>query len=181
MQVISSLLKKMIIARAFRTENGRIKMFGSMDWTLYSSKALAHFFQVIGDKFGEDFLYDLSYKNGRLNAMEMTKAMKIKPKGGWTTQTAIVSLLDFLGYGKIKFIRTDIGEEGHHHLVVHTIENPITEHSIEMYGKKSHACKYWAGLLAGHGELELGVKNIKLKENTCIKNGAGYCEFESKW
>ncbi|NOX72000.1 MAG: hypothetical protein GXO64_04900 [Candidatus Micrarchaeota archaeon] len=181
MPIISTLLKKMIIARAFRTEKGRIRMFGKMDWTLYSSKALAHFFQVIGDKFGEDFLYDLSYRNGRGNAMEMIKAMNIKPKGGWATQTAIISLLDFLGYGKIKFVKTDIDKEGHHHFIIHSIENPIVEHAVRMYGKNSHACAYWMGLLAGHGELELGLKNARLKENKCIKDGSQYCEYESIW
>ena len=179
---IVSILKKMLIGRAFTTERGRILMFGKEDWTLYSSKALAHFFQTIGEKLGEEYLYKLSKENGRFNGEEMVAAMGAKPKGGWVTQTAITSLLDFLGYGKLEFLRSKIDTKtGAHHILLHTSENPMIEHAIKMYGKKHMLCVYWRGLLSGHGEVELGGKNLNLKENECMVDGALYCEYESKW
>ena len=73
------ILRDMLIGKAFATEKGRIKMFGEMDWTLYPSKGLAHFFQVIGEKLGEDYLFNLSYKNGKFNGNAMVDAMGMKP------------------------------------------------------------------------------------------------------
>jgi predicted hydrocarbon binding protein len=177
---ITSIFKKMLIGRAFTTEKGRIKMFGEMDWTLYPSRGLAHFFQTIGEKLGEDYLYNLSYKNGKFNGKDMVKAMKLKLEGGWITQKAITSLLDFLGYGKIEFIRLKTGPGNHHHFIIHSSENPIVEHAIKMYGKKEMACTYWRGLLAGHGEVELGIKGSNLMEKKCISEGAERCIFESR-
>ena len=55
--VMSTILKKMLIGRAFSTEKGRIKLFGKMDWTLYPSRALAMNLQSIGKRLGEKALY----------------------------------------------------------------------------------------------------------------------------
>lgn len=175
------VLRDMLIGKAFSTEKGRIKMFGKMDWTLYPSKGLAHFFQVIGEKLGEEYLFDLSYKNGKFNGRVMVNAMSIKPMGGWMTQNAIINLLDFLGYGRLEFVVSKLKPDGHHHLVFHSTENPIVEHAVRMYGKKQMSCVYWRGLLSGHGEVELGGKNIRLKENKCLSGGSPRCIYESKW
>jgi hypothetical protein len=34
---------------------------------------------------------------------------------------------------------------------------------------------------AAHGEMELGVKHVRLKETKCVRLGAPYCEWETKW
>lgn len=178
---IVSIFRDMLIGRWFTTERGRIKMFGKMDWTLYPSKALAHFFQVIGEKLGEEYLFNLSYINGRRNGEEMVSCMGLKPKGGWITQKAIINLLDFLGYGKLEFITSKIESNGHHHIIIHSHESPIIEHAVKLYGKKQMACTYWRGLLSGHAEIELGCKNVRAIENDCISKGAKYCVYESRW
>lgn len=179
---IAGILRDMMIGRWFTTENGRIKMFSSkMDWTLYPSKALAHFFQTIGEKLGEDYLFMLSYINGRRNGEEMVKSMGLKPMGGWITTKAIINLLEFLGYGKLEFIVSKIGAGGHHHIIIHSSENPIVEHGVRMYGRKQMSCTYWRGLLSGHAEIELGCKNVRAKENKCIAEGSKYCIYEAKW
>ncbi len=172
--------KDLLIGRAFTTEKGRIKMFGKMDWTLYPSRGLAHFFQTIGEKLGEEYLYELSYENGKFNGKDMVKSMKLEVKGGWMTQHAITSLLDFLGYGKIEFIKADIKPDGSHNIIMQTKENPIVEHAIRMFGKNEMACTYWRGLLAGHGEVELGLKKPELKETKCMSRGSPYCVLESR-
>jgi len=59
----------------------------------------------------------------------------------------------------------DVQKDGHHHVIIHVVNNPIVEHAKSMYGSKSLVCNFVAGLFSGHGELELGIKNPKLKEN----------------
>lgn len=178
---LSMMLKKMLIGRLFTTERSRIRLFGKMDWTLYPSRGFADILQNIGLKNGKEYLWKLGYNNGKMNAKEMTKAMGVKPKGGWLTQKAITDLLDFLGYGKLEFVHTKIEKNGNHHIIVHSTENPMIEHAAKIYGSKSLVCHFFMGLFTGHGEMELGVKNPHLKENTCICRGAKYCEWETKY
>ena len=70
---LAVILKKLLMGRAFTTERGRIKLFGRMNWTLFPSRALALNLQTIGEKLGEDFVYDLGYQAGKDTAREMIK------------------------------------------------------------------------------------------------------------
>jgi predicted hydrocarbon binding protein len=178
---LSTVLKKMLIGRLFTTEKSRIKLFGHMDWTLYPSRGFAAILQEYAKKLGPEALYKLGYENGVMNGKEMTKAMRIKPKGGWLTQKAVVDLLDFLGYGKLDFVVFKIQKDGHHHIIIHHTENPMIEHAADMYGSKSLVCNFFMGLFSGHGSVELGVKNPHLIEKKCICKGAPYCEYETKY
>jgi len=174
-------LKKLLLGRAFSAEGGKINMFGKLEWTLYPSRGLAAMLQDYGEKSGERALFEIGYENGKENGNEMIAAMGIKPRGGWVTLKAIQELLDFTGYGHMEFIKSHSDKSGHHHLIIHIKNNPVVEHAHKMYGKKSMACAFFRGLFSGHGEAELGWKNIKLKENKCLCNGSPYCEYESKW
>ena len=178
---ISPVLKKLFIGRTFTNERGRIKLFGKMDWTFYESRWFAYFLQKTGERLGPDFLFNLGYKNGRLNAEEMVASMKIKPSGGWITQNAIIELLDFLGYGKLKFIVSKTSPGGHHHFIMQMKDNPTVEKAIKMYGKNSRVCYFFDGIFSGHGEIEMGLKNVHIRENKCLSRGDPYCEWETKW
>ena len=179
--VLAVIFKKLLFGRAFATERGRIKLFGKMDWTLFPSRALALNLQAVGEKLGEEFVYKLGYQAGRDAAKEMVKYMGLKPKGGWLTQKAVISMLDFIGFGKPEFVRMKMKGKGHHHIIVHVRDNPVIEHGARMFGAKSMVCKWFMGVYAAHGEMELGVRHVKLKENKCIRLGNQYCEWETKW
>lgn len=179
--VVATILKKMLISRGFTTSKSRIKMFGKMDWTLYPSTGLAHIMQEVGEKMGPKELYRIGYEDGLMNGEEILKASGAKIKGGWLSLQIIIALMDFIGYGNIKFVKYDVKKDGHHHIIIHVFNNPIVEHAKEMYGKKSLVCHFVAGLFTGHGEIELGINHGHLKENMCICKGAPYCEFETKW
>ena len=178
---LSTILKKMLIGRAFSNERGRIKLFNMMDWTLYPSRALAMNFQQIAEKNGADFLYKLGYDAGHDAADEMIKYMQLKPRAGWATQEAIIALLDFIGFGKTEFVTSKIQKDGHHHIILHVKDNPVIEHAGRLYGKKSMVCNWFMGVYSAHGEMELGVRNPKLVEKKCMAKGAPYCEWESRW
>jgi predicted hydrocarbon binding protein len=175
------IFKKLLWGNAFAAERGRIRLFGSMDWTLFPSRALALNLQTIGEKLGEEFIYKLGYEAGKDAAKEMVKYMGLKPRGGWVTQKAVIAMLEFIGFGKPEFLLVKIKRGGHHHIIVHVRDNPVMEHGARMFGTKSMACKWFMGVYAAHGEMELGVKHVKLKENRCIRLGAPYCEWETKW
>lgn len=179
--VMSEILKKMLIGRAFTNENGRIRMFGKMDWMLYPARAFAVNMQTIGEKFGDEYLYKLGFEAGHDAGEEILAATGTKPRGGWITQKIVISLLDFIGFGKAEFVKADIKPDGHHHVIMHVHQNPVIEQGVKVYGKKSKICNWFMGVYTAHGEVELGVKNARLKENKCIKDGSPYCEWESMW
>jgi predicted hydrocarbon binding protein len=177
--VLAGILKKLLFGRAFSTERGRIKLFGRMDWTLFPSRALALNLQAIGEKLGEEFVYKLGYEAGHDAAREMVKYMGLKPRGGWATQKAVIALLDFIGFGRLEFVKVKIRGR-RHHIIVHVKDNPVIEHGARMFGARSVACKWFMGVYAAHGEAEWGLSHVRLKENRCIRLGAPYCEWETK-
>lgn len=179
--VLSGVLKKMLIGRAFTNEHGRIKLYGKMDWMLYPARALAINLQSVGEKSGREYLRKLGRDAGHDAGLEILKCTGGKLKGGWVTQKIVIALLDFIGFGQLEFTKTDIKKDGHHHIIMHVKNNPVIEHGVKLYGKKSMICEWFMAVYEAHGELELGVKNVRLIENHCIKDGFPNCEWESKW
>jgi predicted hydrocarbon binding protein len=178
---LSITLKKLLLGRAFETERGRIRLFGKMDWTLIPSRAVARNFQEIAEEKGPDFLYRLGYEAGKDAAEEMTKFMGFTPKTGWTAQKAVLALLEFIGFGRVKFVVSRIEKDGQHHFVFHVYDNPVIEHARNLFGEKSMVCNWFMGVYAAHGEMEMGIKKAKIRENKCVCRGAPYCEWETKW
>jgi hypothetical protein len=181
MMVLSPILKKMLIGRAFSNEHGRIKLYGKMDWMMFPARALAMNFQSIAEKSGPEYLRKLGRVAGTDANHEILACTSMKEGGGWVTQKVIIALLDFIGFGQTRFIKTDLKEDGHHHFKMHLMNNPVIEHAVKLYGKKSMVCQWFMGVYEAHGELGLGLKNCKITETQCIKDGFPHCEWESKW
>lgn len=180
--VMSNILKKMIIGRAFSNEKGRIRLYGKMDWSLIPSWVFGDLLQYIGDDKGADYLYDFGYKQGIEVAEEMTKAMGYKPKGGWLLQNAVVAVLEFIGFGRAEFVKSEMKQDGRHHIVVKVKDHPVVEHSIRKHGDKSIVIEWFMGVYAAHLEVELGVKNSKLREIGRGRTEEGhYFMLETKW
>jgi hypothetical protein len=179
--VLSTILKKMLIGRAFTNERGRIRLYNRMDWSLIPSWVFGDLLQKIGELKGEKYLHDLGYQQGIKIAEEMVGCMGLKPRSGWIAQNAVIATLDFIGFGVLKFIESDVKSDGHHHIIIHIIDHPVTEHARKMYGEKSMVCSWFRGVYAAHGEMELGLKNVFFKENKCVCKGDSYCEWETKW
>lgn len=178
---MAGILKKMLMGRAFSTERGRIKLFGTTDWTMQPAVSLAYVLQQVGEKNGEDFMFKLGYESGKLGAKEIIGATGIKPKGDAISTNLVIELLEFIGTGKMNIIISKIEKDGHHRVVLHVTDNPTTEYASKMYGEKSKVCAFFRGVYSAHGEMEFGAKNIRFKENKCICKGAPYCEWESRW
>jgi hypothetical protein len=178
---VAWILKKLLFGRAFTTDRGRITLFQRMDWIMIPARALARDIQMIGQENGEEFLFRLGYEGAKDGARELIRDMGLKPHGGWATQKAVLSLLEFLGYGKPEFVIAKMGKDGHHHVVFRVRDNPVVEQAARMYGRRSMVCSWFMGIYAAHGELELGLKHVRLKENRCLCRGAPCCEWESRW
>ena len=175
------ILKKLLYGKAFETERGRITLFGKMDWIMLPSRAMAKDIQMIGEKNCTDFLYKLGYEGAKEGARELIKYMGLKPRGGWATQKAVLSLLEFLGYGRPEFVVAKINEDGRHHVIFRVRDNPVIQHAARMYGSHSKVCHWFMGIYAAHGEMELGLRNVRLRENRCICKGSRHCEWETRW
>lgn len=180
---IADTFKKILLSGAFSVEKGRIKLFGDMDWSLYYSKALASTLQSIGEEKGEEYLYNLGYRATKVGGRELKDKVGIK-KPGWPSQKIIVEMLDFLGYGKVDFVKADINNEGYHSIILHVKHNPTAEAAKDMFGEESMICGFFRGVYSAHGEMELGLQNPKLLESKCITKGDSYCEWKTevrKW
>ena len=80
-----------------------------------------------------------------------------------------------------QFIKFDVKKDGHHHIIVHSTDNPMIEHGAKLYGSKAMICTWVRGVWSGVGETAMGAKNLHLKETKCMCKGAHYCEWTSKW
>ncbi len=180
--VLSSIFKKMLIGRAFSNVKGRILLFGRMSWTLAPSRAFAVHIQHLGELIGEKELYKWGYAWCKDAGKEMMESMGFKLGAGWVAQNAVIALLDFIGWGKVEWLKKDVDTKtGHHHIIIKVYDHPVLEHGANLFGKKSMVCTFFRGCYAAHGECELGIKNPYLKENKCICKGSLYCEWETKW
>lgn len=95
--------------------------------------------------------------------------------------SAILAMLEFIGFGKPNFVKADVKPDGGHHVIFHVKDNPVIEHASRLFGAKSLVCNWFMGVYAAHGELELGLKHVKVHENKCVCKGARYCEWETRW
>lgn len=172
--------KKLLIGRAFSTERGRVKLFGRMDWTMVPSWVFAEILQNLGEEKGPEYLYELGHEQAIGVGKEIMKCTGIQTRG-WVALKAVTDILDFIGFGKAKFTKTDKKEDGQHHFILQVTDNPVTEYAKKKYGEKSMVCHWFMGVYAGHGEYELGIKNAKIREKACVCKGAPHCLWETKW
>jgi predicted hydrocarbon binding protein len=177
---LATILKKMLVGRAFSTERGRIKLFGRSDWAMQPAVSLAYMLQEVGKKNGEEFLFELGYESGKLGAQELMKVTGIKLKGDKMAQKMVTELLEFIGEGRMEIVRLKSEKQGHHNVIIHVTDNPATEHAFRMYGHKSLVCAFFRGVYSAHAENEFGLKNVKFKEIRCLCKGSLYCEWQSK-
>lgn len=185
---LATPLKKMLIGRSFSTEKSRIKLFGEMDWTLEPSAGMAQLIQLSAEEVqkrfkekGEDFLFKFGYDNGVVITKEIRK--NISGKTEKVTNDIINDLLEFIGIGQLNIITQKVDKDGHHHIALQMMNNPIIEHSRKMYKEKSMVCSFFRGLFSAYIEIQLKAKKAKFVEKNCMckSKGINYCEWESRW
>lgn len=179
-------LKRMLVGGAFSTEKSRIRLFGKMDWTLEPSVGMAQLIQLPAEEVqkrfkenGREFLFKFGYENGKVIFDEMRECLGIVDAK--RLEKVINDMLEFIGIGQIKFIKSELKPNGRHHIVVHMFNNPIIEGAKQLYGKRSVVCNFFVGIFSYYLEMILKSKRLRLKEKKCICKNDEVCEWESKW
>jgi len=175
---LSSIFKKMLIGNAFTTERGRIRMFENMENTLFPSRALALNLQKIAKKGGEKYLFDLGYKTTMVFDNELLAALHIQPTVGDDSINKIKPVFDVMGWGLFEYVKKEY-YKNHHDFIIRLINNPISDHGKEMFGKDSRVCNFLLGMHSAHIKIFFGI-DVKCKETKCVTKGDQYCEFVSK-
>ena len=175
-----NVFKKLLIGRSFATEKGRIKLFGYMDWTLVPSWVFAEILQKEGEDNGAEFLYEQGKAQAKKVGKDLIKFMGIGKGGSWTALKAVTEILEFIGFGKVQFFKRETESPDKYHWILHVTDNPVVEYANKKFGPKSLVCNWFMGVYAGHGEVEMGLKDVKLKETRCLCKGQHHCEWEAK-
>ena len=176
---LSTILKKMLIGKAFSTERGRIRTFEKIDWVLYPSRGAAQILQEVGTAAGKNFLFDTGRESGASLMTDIMTVVSTDNADIKKSHESLVEFINFLGFGELQFLDFDAdGKRKRIHF--RNANNPITEYGVKMYGSKSMACGFFHGLFTGFLEKELSIKNLRLTEIVCMRKGGNYCEWETK-
>ena len=176
---LSTILKKMLIGKAFTTERGRIRTFNKLDWVLYPSRGAAQLLQEVGTAAGRDFLFDIGRESGASLMADIMAVISVDDSNLKTSHESLMEFINFLGFGELQFLAFEVDGK-RNRIGFRNINNPISEYEIKIYGNKSLACDFFHGLFTGFLERELSLKNLKLTESKCVRKGSSYCEWETK-
>ncbi|HDH91371.1 MAG TPA: hypothetical protein ENF38_00290 [Candidatus Aenigmarchaeota archaeon] len=171
--VLAEFLKKLIIGRAFKAEEGRVTLLGKYDVTLFESKSLAFIIQKTFEELGEKKAFDLWLKASEIAIKNAIKAFNLQPSS--FALEKIAPMMDFYGLGK--FSVESYSEKKGKKIYLLKIENsPLTEYAKQEWGPSSKVCKMIEANLVVALRKAYG-KKPKIKETSCYTKGAPYCTF----
>lgn len=175
---IVNYLKESILKRLVKVEDGRVKMFGKIDYIMFPGVAMAEFLHQIGKDMGEEYLFDLGYKAGLDGANEMIEKLGLFANSIPTNMNIINVMFETLGFGKMN-IKVMHSEEGQ--ILLTLVEHPVIDYAKIKYGNKTRVCAHYRGIFSIHAEKDLKVKNCKLIETQCVLKGDAFCEWSSNY
>lgn len=154
------------------SKGGSLSYLGT-EWVLLRVEALQGMFDETVKAFGSG-AYTIWYLAGRGAGRAMAKlveALKEEASKGGIVER-VCRELSSLGWGRFEVQRLDL-EKAKYVFRVHN--NPFARGRQAV---KETACIYVKGYLEGLMEALTG-REVKLKEQVCVAEGASYCEFES--
>ena len=159
--MLSQFVKKLMFARQFSMEDGKIEMLGSREVMLPVN------FVASFDKS----IYAQAKKASVGMLQKLAKKLGLK---GPTLMNTAIQIYDSYGLGKM-IIKTMNGSKS---ALVEVKESPIVA-ELRMRGEKpkAPACFLTAGVLAGTMSVILS-KDMDAKEIRCAAKGDGVCQFE---
>ena len=171
-------LKDSIVKRLIKIEEGRVKMFGKIDYIMFPASAMAEFIHQIGKDLGEDYLFEIGYEAGTDGANEMIERLGLFANSIPKNLSIIYSMFETLGFGKmkIKLMHSDKGQ-----ILLVLTDHPVIEYAKAVYGNKSRVCALYRGIFSIHAEKDLKVKNCKMIETQCLLKGDAFCEWSSNY
>lgn len=174
--MISEFLKKLLISRGVKFDDGELKLMGMNLVTFYVSIA-ADLWLRMKSKKNKKILYEVGFRGG-WNIMKFFS--KYIPKSAMKKMIDLgLKFSDVAGWGKFEVVKFD-EKEGN---VVVRNWNTVAKYIFLTYGKqKSPACDFMRGVVGGSFAFILGkgIKDVEVKETCCISMGHNYCQFEIK-
>ena len=170
------ILSKLLLGRAFKLEDGNIVLLGKYYALLYEAKSMAMTMQMLYEEIGEERLFEILKEVGKVAYTQMKKAFGMEvPK---QLLGPSIEMMDILGWGKLEVVELK-QEKKKVYIKFKILNSPVSRYAKEMYGKKSHSCILFTGIISGVLSV-LFKKDITLKEIACVCKGAPYDMFEGE-
>lgn len=165
-------LKELIVKKAIAIEDNRIKLFHTIDYTLYPARALAIILQQLGKKGGKKYLFKLGsiMGNTAINEMEdyLKKVEKFVPDRIKTLQP-ILEISGFAKFNKIEYRNKSI--------IFQLSDHSVIKFGKELFGKYSMICEFYRAIFCEFCQKLLKHKKCELVETRCVTKGDPYCEW----
>ncbi|MBI2449636.1 hypothetical protein HYV49_05055 [Candidatus Pacearchaeota archaeon] len=165
---------EMILRKAFRIDEGKVRMLNKIDYIMMPARAMAKMLQKIGEDFGKEFLFELGYKAGTDAANEFFEHFKLAGRAVPLKLNFLITLLQVLGFGRldVKILNVKTNQA-----LGYITKHPVIEAAKNLYGRKSMICAHYMGVYSVHADRELSIKGCKLTETRCVTKGDPYCEW----
>lgn len=158
-------VKKLLFARQFNIEDGKIDFLG--DRELLLPIGFVSDFQ----DFNENKTYELAKKSSREEMERM--AAKLGVKGPVLVQN-MTKIYEAFGLGKLEIKDFD-PKKGR--AIINITDSPVaTDYLRKNKPAKRETCNFIAGMLAGTASCIFG-KNMEAREVKCIAKGDTVCQF----
>lgn len=168
-------LKELIVKRAITIEDNRIKLFHTINYTLYPARAMAVILQLLGEKGDKGYLFKLGSIIGGDAIDEIYKYLKKVEKFIPDRIKTMQPILEISGFGKFDAI-----EYTDNKVVFRLKEHPVISFGAKLFGKKSIICEFYRAIFSAFCKKLLKLKKCELVESKCISKGDPYCEWEYK-
>ncbi|MFH0868832.1 MAG: 4-vinyl reductase [archaeon] len=163
--MFSPFVKKLMFARQFNMEDGKIEFLG--DRELLLPVGLVTEFQA----FDVDKTYIFAKKTCIAELARITARLGVK---GPELVKNLTEIYEAFGLGRIEIKDFDV-KNGR--AIINIMDSPVARDYIRKNkSSKRETCNFIAGMLAGIGESIFG-KSMEAKEVKCIAKGDNVCQF----
>jgi predicted hydrocarbon binding protein len=171
-------LYKKILMRTLKIEHGQPILLNKIPFVMFPARSMAKFVQKIGEDFGEDYVYDLGFKAGKMVAEEFVKKL------GWIEQafskrmSNLLQMFEVMGFGKMTILAWNTKDKK---VLIRLTNHPVISHSVRIFGKNEKICTFYRGIFSAHVDYELGVEGCHFIETQCISKNAKFCEWSHNY
>lgn len=161
-----------MVGKAFKAEEGRIKILGSFNAIMYEAEAFACTVQIMSETMGARKTYAIFREAGKIAVANMIKTLGLQPKPQIFMK--FLPLSEFYGWGKFEIRKFQI--ENKINIEFAIVNSPIVEYALKRYGRNSKVCNFYRGIVSGFLSVVF-KKELDVQEERCMCNGFPHCPF----
>ena len=170
---IATILKKLLLGRAFSAEEGRITILGKYNVSLMESQGLATLLQLTHEALGEKKFFNIFVKATTISIDSVCRSLGISPS--LQNLKKFLPFMDIYGWGKFTVI--DRREDRNKlQFIIKLTNSPLTEYARKHFGKRSKVCIIFRSNLYAAFRY-ITKKPVKVEEINCYCKGAPACTF----